>query len=121
MTTFTETPHAGAFIVSESNGTRSRATATLESGQDLLAGTVLGIVTASGKYTQFDQDGADGSETAAGILVYPTDATSADTACAAIVRDAEVHGDQLTWPADIEAGEKTTAIAQLASLGIIVR
>lgn len=121
MTTFTETPHAGAFIISEANGTRSRTTATLESGQDLLAGTVLGIVSGSGKYTQFDQDGADGSESAAGILVYPIDATSADTACAAIIRDAEVDAAQLTWPSDIEAGEKTTALAQLAALGIIAR
>lgn len=121
MTTLTEGMHAGGFIVSESNGTRSRVTATLESGQNLDAGTVLGVVTASGKYTQFDQDGADGSESAAGILVYPVDATGGDTACAAIVRDAEVNAAELVWPSDIEPGEKTTALAQLAALGIIAR
>lgn len=121
MTILTEGPAVGGFIVSEANGTRSRVTATLESGQDLAAGTVLGVVTASGKYTQFDQDGADGSEAAAGILVYPTDATGGDTACAAIIRDAEVNAAELTWPTDIIAGEKTTALAQLAALGIIAR
>lgn len=220
MTILTEGPHAGGFIVSEAANTRSRATVTIESGQDLDAGTVLGALTrdtivvaadggntgaavvtsttvtlgdqaevgaytltcttagssgggvfqvqspsgallapitagtayagdhisltlpeggggstadwavddvvtitvsGSGKYTQFDQDGTDGSQIAAGIVIYPIDATAADTDCAAIVRDAEVNGAELTWPADIEVGEKTTAIAQLAALGIIVR
>jgi hypothetical protein len=220
MTILTEGPHAGAFIVSEAANTRSRETVTIESGQDLDAGTVIGaltrdtvdvaadvgntgaaVVTAttvtlgdqseagvytltcttagssgggdfqvqtpsgallapitagsayagdhisltlpegdgagtadwavddvvtitvsgSGKYTQFDQDGTDGSQIAAGVVVYPIDATAADTEAAAIVRDAEVNGDELTWPSDIEVGEKTTAIAQLATLGIIVR
>jgi len=220
MTILTEGPAAGGFIVSEAANTRSRENITLESGQDLDAGTVLGKLTrdtitsagdvgntgaadvsaitvtlgdeaevgdytltcttagstgggvfqvespsgallapitagtaysgshisltlpegdgggtadwaiddvvtitiaGTGKYTQFDQDATDGSQMAAGVIVYPVDATSADTACAAIVRDAEVNAAELTWPADIEVGEKTTATAQLAALGIIAR
>jgi len=45
MTTFTENLHAGNFIASEANGTRSRETVTILSGQDLRAGAVLGKVT----------------------------------------------------------------------------
>lgn len=119
MTTLTEGMHAGEFLVSEANGTRSREIATLTSGQDLEAGTV--VATVSAKLVAFDQDGADGSETITGILYDGVDASGADQPCVVIVRDAEVNGAELVWPADIEAGEKTTAIAALAALGIIVR
>lgn len=44
MPTLTETLHAGNFIVSEAPGTRSRDAITVLSGQNLLAGTVLGKV-----------------------------------------------------------------------------
>jgi hypothetical protein len=42
--TLTEGVHAGGFMVSEAQGTRSRAKITVLSGQDLDAGTVLGAV-----------------------------------------------------------------------------
>jgi Bacteriophage lambda head decoration protein D len=42
MTTLTETLHAGAFIVSEANGNRSRAEITVALSQTLVAGQVIG-------------------------------------------------------------------------------
>lgn len=45
MTTLTEGQHAGEFIVSEANKTRSREPVTVLSGQDLAAGAVLGQIT----------------------------------------------------------------------------
>lgn len=121
MTTLNESLYPLEFVVSEASGTRSRDTATLVSGQNLDAGTVLGKITASGKLTQFNQDGADGSETAMAILAYPCDASGADATCVIVARDAEVNAAELAWPNDIEAGEKATAITQLAAAGIIVR
>jgi hypothetical protein len=44
MTTLTETLHAASFLASEASGTRSRDSVTILSGQNLLAGTVLGKV-----------------------------------------------------------------------------
>jgi hypothetical protein len=44
MTTYTEDLHAGAFIASEAEGTRSRDAITVLSGQNLKAGAVLGKV-----------------------------------------------------------------------------
>lgn len=44
MTTKTETVHAGGFLVSELPGLMSRIKATLNSGQNLGAGTVLGRI-----------------------------------------------------------------------------
>jgi hypothetical protein len=121
MPSFTEGKWPLEFLVSEASGTRSRDTETLISGQDLDAGTVLGKITASGKLTQFNQDGADGSENAMGILVNPCDASAADAECVIIARDAEVNGAELIWPGDITGPEQTTAEGQLKALGVLVR
>lgn len=117
----TESRHPGEHIVSEANGSLSREQGILITGQNLVAGTVLAIITASSKYTQFDQDGADGSENAAGILYAAVDATDEDKACVVHVRQCEVDAAALTWPADIDPGEQTAAEVQLVALGIISR
>jgi hypothetical protein len=68
----TEGRHTGEYIISEANGTLSRAQVTvMQTGVALEAGTVLGKVTASGKYVPYLNTAADGSEVAAAIL-YPT-------------------------------------------------
>ena len=89
---------------------------------DFAAGDSFTITVAAGtKYTKFNQDGIDGSETAAAVLFDEVDATAADKPAVVHIRDCEVQASKLTWPADIEAGEKTVALAQLAALGIIAR
>ena len=76
----------------------------------------------AGKWVAFSQDGTDGSEVAAAIAgTDVTTGANADGSVVAIVRDAEVNGAELVWPSDIEAGEITAAIAQLAAVGIIAR
>jgi hypothetical protein len=116
-----ETLGPGAAIISEANGTRSREVITVASGNAPLANTVMGKVTASGKYVPFNQDASDGSETPAGYLYAGVDASDADAAGVVLLRDAELDGERLIWPADIEPAEKDTAIAAFAALGIIVR
>jgi hypothetical protein len=90
---------------------------------DFIAGEGFTITVAEGslKYVGYDQDGTDGREVAAAISYDNYDATLADVKGVAVVRDAEVNGYDLLWPADIEAGEQAVAEAQLAELGIIVR
>ena len=122
MAVLTEGMHDGEFIVSESNGTRSRSTGTLISGEDLEAGTLLGLVTASGKMIQYDPDAATGEENVYAILVNNTDASSADVVGAAIfIRDGEVNEAELTYNTSPTAGEIITANAELEALGIAVR
>jgi hypothetical protein len=116
-----EGQHAGEFIVSEGNGAISRETIIVLSGETLDAGAVLGKVTASGKYKVLDPAGADGSQVAAAILYDAVDAATADAEGVAILRLAEVHGEELVWPDGIAAGEKTTALGELAALTIIAR
>jgi len=214
MTTLTEGKHPGEFIDSEANGTRSRDEITILSGENVVAGEVLGQVTkdtasaaaaagntgdgtmgaitvgagakvgdyvltviepgtdagdfivedpdginvgggdvasafsggglsftladgaadfvagdqivitvaaGSGKYVAYNQDGTDGSEVAAAIAYDNYDATDGDVVGVGVVRDAEVNGNELTWPSDIDAGEQDAAEAQLKTLGILVR
>lgn len=92
----------------------------LVSGQNLVHGTVVGVVTATGKKTQLDLAGADGSETAAAIIVGDLDATGGDEPGVFLEHGVAVD-IYLTWPAGITAGEKTTAIEQLKAAGIYVK
>lgn len=70
----TETTHAGGFIISEANGNRSRENGTLNSGQNCVAGEVLGrIMTAAGAKISGTGDGTIGAVTigpAAQVGVY---------------------------------------------------
>lgn len=113
---------AGSFIKSEQCGDLSRETLTVASGSGkLLAGTVLGKVTATGKYKPYDNDATDGTQTAAAILVYDIDATSSDVQAVTIVRLAEVWASRLQWAATVLTAEKAPAYVELASTFVIVR
>jgi hypothetical protein len=111
----------GHFIAGEANFWRSRQHETLITGQNLVAGTVLGRITASGKLTQHAAGAADGSQNAMGILFEDTDATAEDKRVVILARDFEADGQALTWAAGISAPNKATAIAALLALGIVVR
>lgn len=54
----------------------------------LTRGTVLGRITASGKYDAYDDGDSDGTEVARAILAHDVDATSADVNTVAFV-----HGE----------------------------
>lgn len=109
------------FVLSLANGTLSLENAILASGHNAQAGTVLGKVTASGKYVPVAPAAADGSETAAAILYGHADATSADQACVVVARQAEVKADGLIWPAGITTPQKTAAIGELDAVAILLR
>ena len=118
---FTEARHAGEFLISEAEGTRSRDVITVANSVALEAGTVLGKVTASGKYKLHDPSKSDGTENAAGILLAAVDASGGDASGVAILRDAEVDTGALTFIDAISGANKTAALAALAGLGIIAR
>lgn len=119
MATLSEGRHRGEYLVSEANGHRSRETITLTMGQNLSAGTVLGVV--GGKHVQLDPQAVTGAEVAVAVLYDNVDATAADTPAVITARDAEVNGGELVWPAGITELEKATAVGQLADANIIVR
>lgn len=121
MTVLTDGRHTAEYIASEANGTRSREVVTLITGQNLPAGSVLGKITASGKYTALAPAASDGSEDAAAVLFDNVNATAADKPAVISARDTEVKAVALTWPNGISGPDKTTALGQLAALGIVAR
>lgn len=54
-------------------------TVTIVSGQNLVAGELLGKITSGGKYKKWTSGASDGSENVAAILVDDCDATDGDT------------------------------------------
>ena len=122
MAIFTEGSHDGGFIVSEANGNRSRGTGTILTDEVLVAGSLLGIVTVSGKYVLHAHGAVDGSESVAGIIFGNEDATGADLEGRTIVlRDAEVNGGELTYSTGSDGAAIIAANLELVALGIIVR
>ncbi|WP_395175509.1 head decoration protein [Roseibium alexandrii] len=123
-TVLTEGRHPGEFIMTEANGQRSRESVTIPASQSFEPNTVLARLGSAGSYTYvpFNQDGVDGSEAAFCVAIYGAETGAAETVdITAIVRDAEVNGNCLAWPSDIEAAEIDAAVVQLNANGIIVR
>jgi hypothetical protein len=112
---------AGHFIAGESNFWRSRQHETLITGQNLVAGAVVGRITASGKLTVLAPAASDGSQNPVGMLFDACDATAEDKRVVLMARDFEANGQTITWPAGISAPQKTAAVAALLALGIVVR
>lgn len=113
------------FLISEANDWRSRDEVTVsvpDGGYE--TGTILGKITASGKYVRHNAAAVDGSEAEAGILLIAQangSGAAADADCTIIARDAEVEGDELTYEVGADAAQITTSNTALAALGIIVR
>lgn len=114
MTTFTEGFHTGEFVLSDESTYSYDEVTVTQTGTALLSGTVLAKLTATGKYVAYDDVGADGSETAAGVLYTQLAAATGDILASVLVRHAEVKEDALT-------GYNANAKADLAAVGIIVR
>ncbi len=56
---------------------------TIASGQNLLRGAVLGVITAAGKYVLSAAAAADGSEVPSLVLAFDVDASAGDVVAAA--------------------------------------
>jgi hypothetical protein len=76
----------GDVLKYEVNPNYTREVITLLQGMPYPVGSVLGQITASGKYALSPDTGADGSETAAAVLLYAVDATAADAVGIVLVR-----------------------------------
>ncbi|MBY0341394.1 MAG: head decoration protein [Rhodocyclaceae bacterium] len=122
MPVITEGLNLGDLLKYEAPNLYSRDQITVGAGQNLPLGTVVGLVTATGKLKQIDPSATDGSQYAAGVLMQAVDATLIDREDGLMLaRHAIVADHALAWPAAITSAEKFAAIAQLKSLGVLVR
>jgi hypothetical protein len=122
MTTLTEGMHEGEFIGESAMDIGYHVDeVTALSGESWNAGTVVGKVTASGKFVAYDNTASDGSEVAAGISYAAVDASGGDVTNARIVHRGPmvVNGNDLGWGTNDATGI-TAGKADLLALGIRV-
>ena len=126
MTALTQNPTLGDLVKYELEPRYSREVVTLKSGASYAIGTVLGRITASGKYRASpvaEVVGDEGAENACAVLLEIVDATAADAVGLVAVRGPIILSkDRLVYDASVDlAAEKTAKIAQLAPHGLVVR
>jgi len=127
MTALTEGQHCGEFIRSEAEGKLSRETVTVTVAAATIqqAGTVLGKLTATGKYVPYDNAGGDGSDVAAGVLYDNVDNSAglapADFDAVVLVRDCEIRKGSLVWADGLVDADKDAAYVDLAVEHVIAR
>jgi hypothetical protein len=116
MPTLTETNHTGEFLLAEANGeiSREQVTVTVSGSTPWLSGTLLGRITATGKFIKYLNGAVDGSQTVAGILWNELAPVAGDIKATVIVRDAEVIGSKLT-------GSDAPGLVDLAAMRVVVR
>lgn len=126
MPTLTMAPTLGDLLKYELNASYCRETVTLKSRTSYALGSVLGKVTASGKYrlapaTQVVGD--EGAETAVAILLEAVDATAADKPGLVAARGPVILSKAaLAFDASVDlAAEKTAKHVQLSAVGLVPR
>jgi hypothetical protein len=75
----------------------------------------------SGKVKALNLTAVDGSARAAGFPIADYDASDGDVEGVIVSRYAAIVSSGLVWPEGITETQKTTALEQLASLGIVVK
>lgn len=121
MTTYNEPARPFDFLISEANGSLSRDQVTVAAAAPaMVPGTVLGKITASGKYSIYNNAASDGTEVAAAILCYAADDLAADQIATVITSDAEVADALLNWGANDGTGI-TAGKADLLAKNIKIR
>lgn len=106
----TEESYAPSNLFSGSTMPRVDETVTIITGQNLAAGSVLGKITASGKYTLSLSASSDGSQTPVVILSEAVNATAADKK-AAVYLTGEFDPTKLTFGTGHSAATATTVDA----------
>lgn len=123
MTTLTEGKHEGEFIGQMAMDIGFHVdVVTLVSGQNLAAGAVVATITASGKYTAYDNgSGTAAIGTASGILLGAVDASGGDVTTARVIRRGPmvVNSNDLGWGSNDATGI-AAGKADLLALGIKV-
>lgn len=117
----TEVKPIGASVGWEIDPDFTREPITIVTGAGkLVPGTVLGKITASGKFEPSPATGSSGSETAAAILVDAVDATSGDQVAMAIVNGpALVYPGHMTFASSVNDDTKKNAkLTQLKTINI---
>jgi hypothetical protein len=126
MPVLTMAPTLGDLLKYELNGNYCREVVTLKSGTNYALGSVLGQITASGKYRlspNAEVVGDEGAETAVAVLIEAVDAIDDDQPGLVVARGpAIVSKAALVLDDSVDDETKTAAKhAQLSTAGIVPR
>ena len=123
MPVLTEQPSMGDVLKYEANPNYTREVITLLVGMPYPVGSVLGKITASGKYKLATSGGAYGAQTATAVLLYAVDATLADATGIVVVRGPSIVSRAgLAYDGTVDDAPKIIIkLGQLAAVGIIAR
>ena len=119
-------PTLGDLLKFELNANYCRETVTLKAGTNYALGSVLGKITASGKYRlspAAEVVGDEGAETAVAVLIEVVDATGGDKTGIVVARGpAIVSKAALVFDASVDQVVEIAAKhAQLAAAGVVPR
>lgn len=114
--------HLKPFVISEATNSRSRDNVTVaQTGTEIVSGTVMGIITASGKYAPYSNGASDGTQTAVGVLYNYLPAKTGDTKAVVFNLDCEVNRFELTGldaPAEVELAARGIKVRGKTTLGV---
>ena len=109
MTAIREANNLGDVLKYEAPNLYSRDRVTVASGQTLALGSVVGVVTATGKVKAVDPAATDGTEVPFGVIANEVDAALADREDGILIaRHAVVASGALVWPDGITPPRKPT-------------
>src|SRR5579885_520529 len=126
MPTLTMAPTLGDLLKYELNGSYSRETITLKSGTSYALGSVLGKITASGKYRLSPAAqvvGDEGAEAAVAVLLEAVDATAADKTGLVVARGPIIVSKAaLAFDASVDDDSKKAVMhSEVSTAGIVPR
>ena len=126
MAPLTKAPTEGDLLKFDLNNNFTREVVTLLAGTNYALGSVVGQVTASGKFTlspAAEVVGLEGAETVSGVLIAAVDATDGDASGVIIRRGpAIVSKAVLAYHASVDtAAEIAAKQASLSLIGIVAR
>lgn len=121
MTCITEPNNLGDLLKYEVSNLYSREQITVAKGQNLSLGAVTARKTDDGFIKALNPAGTDGTQTAIGVITSDVNSKDADTKAVIITRIALLADHAVVWPTGITEEQKTAAIKQLESRGIIIR
>ena len=126
MPVLTKAPTLGDLLKFELNANYCRETVTLKAGSNYALGSVLGKITASGKYRLSPAAqvvGDEGAETAVAVLIEAVDATGGDKTGLIVARGPAIVAKlALVFDASVDQpAEKDAKHAQLAAAGVVPR
>lgn len=119
MATFNQPKDLGDLLLLQVSPGWTKSKVTLLAGTDYPLGQVLAKV--AGKYQTLEAAGSGAAKKAAAVLAERIDATASDQPGVVIARGAVVALAHLVWPSGITEAQKTTALDELNTLGIVAR